>query len=100
MRRAALLLVLPVVALWIYGTVSRPASADAPAVPAKQPPHRSPIDLAVVGSDRVLAANHTSDSVSLVDWKAGKLLVELPCGQKPIAVAASRDGRRGAVSNH
>jgi cytochrome c peroxidase len=66
----------------------------------KAEPHRSPIDLAVLpGGQRVLTANHTADSVSLVDLVAGKVLAERPCGQKPVAVACSPDGKRAAVSN-
>jgi cytochrome c peroxidase len=62
--------------------------------------HRSPVDVALVpGSRLALTANHTADSVSLVDLTAGKMLAELPCGRKPIAVACSPDGRRAAVSN-
>jgi YVTN family beta-propeller protein len=48
---------------------------------------------------RALTANHTSDSVSLVDLENGKVLAEVACGRKPSAVACSRDGTRAAVSN-
>src|SRR5690348_13725334 len=65
-----------------------------------QEPHRSPVDLALVPGGRlVLSANHTADSVSLVDLHERKVLAELPCGRKPAAVACSPDGRRVAVSN-
>jgi YVTN family beta-propeller protein len=58
------------------------------------------VDLALLpGGQRVLTANHTSDSVSLVDLKEGKVLAELSCGRKPAAVACSRDGKRAAVSD-
>jgi DNA-binding beta-propeller fold protein YncE len=70
--------------------------------PAPDPPepHRSPIDLCVLpGGKRIVTANHTSDSVSLVDLDARKVLVEKPCGHKPAAVACSADGKRVAVSN-
>ncbi len=63
------------------------------------PPHRSPIDLALLSGGRALTANHTSGSVSLIDLDAGKVLAEAPCGHKPVAVACTRDGRRAAVSN-
>src|SRR5437899_1970056 len=76
---------------------------DAGRTPGSQPAaerHRSPADLAVLpGTRRVLTANHTSDSASLVDLDEGKVLAELPCGRRPSAVACSRDGRRAAVSN-
>jgi cytochrome c peroxidase len=66
----------------------------------KVEPHRSPIDLAVLpGGKRALTANHTSDTVSLLDLEAGKVLCELPCAKKPAAVACSPDGRLAAVSN-
>src|SRR5262245_9975383 len=61
--------------------------------------HRSPIDLVLLPKDRALTANHTSDSVSLINLKQGKVLAEQPVGRKPSAVAVSRDGRRAAVSN-
>lgn len=63
-------------------------------------PHRSPIALAVLpGGERLLTANHSANTVSLVDLKEEKVLAELAVGQKPSAVACSRDGKRGAVSN-
>ncbi len=63
-------------------------------------PHRSPVDVAVLPDGRrALTANHTSDSVSLIDLIEGRVLAELPCQRKPAAVACSRDGRRAAVSN-
>jgi YVTN family beta-propeller protein len=63
-------------------------------------PHRSPVDAALLPGGRLaLTANHTSDSVSLVDLSAGKVVAELPCGRKPVAVACSPDGRHAAVSN-
>ena len=63
-------------------------------------PHRSPIALAVSTSgDRLLSANQTSGSVSLVDIKNGRVLHELKTGDKPSSVALSRDGRRGVVTH-
>lgn len=75
--------------------------AERPAVsaPATEP-HRSPVDLTVLPNGRhALTANHTADSVSLLDLTAGKVLAELPCGRKPAGVASSPDGQRAAVSN-
>jgi YVTN family beta-propeller protein len=61
-------------------------------------PHRSPIALAVsTAGNRLLSANQTSESVSLVDTKNARVLFELKTGDKPSGVALSRDGRRGAV---
>src|SRR6516165_5261355 len=63
-------------------------------------PHRSPCDLAVLpGARRVLTANHTADSVSLIDVAAGKVIAEQRCGRRPSAVAVTPDGKRAAVSN-
>jgi cytochrome c peroxidase/sugar lactone lactonase YvrE len=63
-------------------------------------PHRSPVDVALLPGGRLaLTANHTADSVSLVDLSAGKVIAELRCGRKPVAVACSLDGRHVAVSN-
>jgi YVTN family beta-propeller protein len=51
------------------------------------------------GARRVLTANHTADSVSLIDVAAGKVIAEQRCGRRPSAVAVSADGKRAAVSN-
>src|SRR5262245_31607004 len=62
--------------------------------------HRSPIDIAVLADGRrALTANHTSESVSLVDLVGGKVLAEHSCGHRPAGVACSRDGGRAVVSN-
>ncbi len=67
---------------------------------ARPEPHRSPADLAVLpGGDRVLTANQTANSVSLVDLRAGRVLAEQPCGTRPTAIACTPDGKRAAVSN-
>jgi cytochrome c peroxidase len=57
------------------------------------------MDLALLPGARALTANHTSDSVLLVDLERDKVLAEERCGSKPSAVACSRDGTRAAVSN-
>src|SRR5437660_962647 len=67
-------------------------------VPPPDEPDRSPIDLALLPGGHILTANHTSDSVSLADLNAGKVLAERPCGHRPAAVACPRDGRRAAVA--
>src|SRR5262245_13031275 len=62
--------------------------------------HCSPIDVALISNGRLaLVANHSADSVSLVDLEQGKVLAEQACGRKPVAVAVSADGKRAAVSN-
>jgi len=63
-------------------------------------PHRSPIALALsADGSRLLTANQTAGSVSLVDTRAGKVLHEVPTGAKPAGVAISADGRRGVVAH-
>jgi YVTN family beta-propeller protein len=63
-------------------------------------PHRSPIALAVsADGTRLLTANQTSGSVSLVDPQSGTVLHEVPTGEKPAGVALSRDARRGVVTH-
>jgi YVTN family beta-propeller protein len=63
-------------------------------------PHRSPVALALsADGSRLLTANQTSGSVSLVDPVAGQILHELATGDRPAGVALSRDGRRAAVTH-
>ena len=67
-----------------------PCFSDATA--GEKEPHRSPIDIALIGAGRrALVANHSADSVSLVDLDQGKVLAETPCGRKPAAIAVSSD---------
>src|SRR5262249_43648859 len=74
-------------------------SPVAPVAPAER--HRSPADVTILPDGRrALTANHTADSVSLVDRDAGKVLAEVACGRRPVAVARSADGRTAAVVNH
>lgn len=78
--------------------VETPARTSAP--PPRPVPHRSPCDVALVTEGRLaVTANHTSDSVSLVDLQEGKVVAELPVGRKPAGVACSPDGSRAVVSN-
>src|SRR6516164_3305133 len=80
----------------ILAVLSPPPVRPAP----REQPYRSPVDVALLPGGRLaLTANHTADSVSLVDLSASKVLAELPCGRKPVAVACSPDGRHAAVSN-
>ena len=62
-------------------------------------PDRSPLDLALSADGAwAVVANSTSDSVSLVDLAAGKVVAEVPAGRRPFAVALA--GRRAVVTNH
>src|SRR5439155_16996170 len=86
------------VALTLGNPVAVPG--DKPASERPGEPHRSPIDLALLTDGRLaLTANHTADSVSLIDLEAGKVLAEQLCGRKPAGVACSGDGRLAAVSH-
>ena len=63
-------------------------------------PHRSPVALALsVDGRRLLTANQTADSVSLVDTASGRVLDEVKTGEKPAGVAISSDGRRAVVAH-
>jgi YVTN family beta-propeller protein len=80
-------------------TPDRSRSPSPPVVKADEP-HRSPIALALsTDGTRLLTANQTSGTVSLVDPKSGRLLHELKTGDKPAGVALSKDGRIGVVSH-
>ena len=56
--------------------------------PAALAAYRSPFDLALVGSRRLVTVNATSDSVSLIDREAGRCVDERPVGARPTSVAA------------
>ena len=61
---------------------------------------RSPVSLALIdGGKRLLTANQTSGSVSLVDISTGKVLHEIATGNKPAGIAASRDGKSVVVTH-
>jgi YVTN family beta-propeller protein len=63
-------------------------------------PHRSPIALALTpDGNRLLVANQTAGSVSLVDTATGEVLHEAATGDRPAGVAISPDGRRGVVAH-
>ncbi len=86
-HRLALALVLTV--------VPRPALTAEPTSEAETP-HRSPIALALsADGTRLLTANQTAGSVSLVDTNARKVLAEVATGDRPAGVAIDRSGRRG-----
>lgn len=81
-----------------FALTSTPGRADQD--PPVAEPHRSPIALALSGDGaRLLTANQTSNSVSLVDTAAGKVLAEITTGEKPAGVAMTRDGKLGAVTH-
>ncbi|MFO0956182.1 MAG: hypothetical protein U0800_01805 [Isosphaeraceae bacterium] len=82
----ALLLFLPVAST----STSRPVDE----------PHRSPIALALTrDGSRLLTANQTANSVSLVDTAGRKVLDEVATGEKPAGIAVTPDGRRAVVAH-
>ncbi len=61
---------------------------------------RSPIALAVsTDGSRLLVANQSAGSVSLVDSASKRVIRETKTGDRPSGVAISPDGRRGLVSH-
>ena len=89
MRNAALL------ALLLAASAPQPAPAQSAA-----DQDRSPVSIALFANGpRLLTANQTSGTVSLVDTATRKVLHELPTGQKPAGVAVSADGKTALVSH-
>jgi YVTN family beta-propeller protein len=79
-----------------------PERSRTPGTPAASPdePHRSPIALALsADGSRLLVANQTAGTVSLIDTKTARVLHELKTGDRPSGVAWSKDGRRGVVTH-
>src|SRR5205807_143607 len=83
--------------LALFTVVARP-DRSAPARVAER--HRSPTDVAILPDGRrALTANEGADSVSLVDLNAGKVLAEIACGRRPVAVERSAEGRLWDTEN-
>ena len=71
--------------------------AAAPGAAADEPPHRSPIALALsADGSRLLTANQTSGTVSLVDTRSGRVLDEVATGEKPAGVAIAATAAAGS----
>jgi YVTN family beta-propeller protein len=68
--------------------------------PPKDQVHRSPIALAVSADGRrLLVANQTAGTVSLLDTKSARVLDEIKTGDRPAGVALAPSGRRGVVTH-
>jgi DNA-binding beta-propeller fold protein YncE len=97
------LLVVGLAALAVSLTGDRRVPADEP-TPAPKPavdsePDRSPVDLVLTADERLLlTANQTANTVSLVEVPTGRVLAELPTGQRPSAVALTPDNKTVLVS--
>lgn len=56
---------------------------------------RSPVDLALTPDEkRLVTANRTADSLSLVDVATGRVLDEVACGRRPAALAIAPNGKQ------
>src|SRR5438128_2284982 len=85
-------------ALCIVCQCQKPTAADAPGLTETD---RSPIDVALLADGRrAVVANHTADSIALIDLQTGAVLDEAAVGRRPAAIAVAPDGKRVAVSNH
>src|SRR5262245_19353582 len=88
----------PLFALCILCHCQKPTVADDPAARESD---RSPIDPALLADGRrAVIANHTSDTIALVELQSGKVLDEVPAGRRPATIAVSPDGKSVAVTNH
>jgi YVTN family beta-propeller protein len=83
--------------------VPRPPAFRPPAAPpSAEEPDRSPIGLALSRRDngrRVITANATAGTASLVDLAAGRVLSEVAVGDAPFAAALAADERFAVVTN-
>lgn len=67
---------------------------------AAEEPYRSPIALAATpDGSRVITANQTAGSVSLVDPRRGRVLDECKTGDRPAGVAITPDGKIAVVTH-
>jgi YVTN family beta-propeller protein len=95
-RRAPVWLAAAMVAAVPMGRAAEPPAPSA----RNAEPHRSPISLALAaGGSRLITANQTAGTVSLVDVASGQVLHELATGDRPAGVALTADGRRGVVTH-
>lgn len=75
------------------------ADATAPADTGPREVDRSPVDLVLTADERLLiTANETSNSLSLVDVAAGRVVAESRCGARPAAVALVPGSQRVLVA--
>lgn len=60
---------------------------------------RSPVDLLLTADERwLLTVNQTSATVSLVELASGKIVAEVPCGEKPSALTMTPDEKQVLVT--
>lgn len=102
-RVADFLLVLLLAALvWLASTDPRAvqvADAASPSPNASLTRDPSPVDVLLTPDEsRLLVLNQGTGTLALVDVAAGAVLKEISCGQRPSAVALSKDGSFALVS--
>jgi mono/diheme cytochrome c family protein len=85
------LVTLAAAASGMLGTAAGAAGPERRSTPPALAAFRSPFDLELVGDRWLVTANATSDSVSLLDREAGRVVDERPVGTRPTAVAAAGD---------
>jgi YVTN family beta-propeller protein len=74
------------------------APAD-PGVERRAEPDRSPVDVVLTADGQwLLTADQTAGAVSLIARDSGKVVAEVPCGDRPSALALTPDGGRVLVS--
>ena len=67
---------------------------------AEAEPDRSPSAVVLTADEsRLLTANQTAGTLSLVDVASGEVLDEVACGRRPSALALTPDGKQVAVTS-
>ena len=91
-RPTAALALAALSACLLLPTPRKPALA---AEPFTQPAiEKSPVDLVLTPDEsRLVTANQSANSLSLVELATGRVLAEVPCGDRPSNVVISPDGR-------
>lgn len=90
-RFVAMLSLLGVAVIGLYSQSISPASDP----PTQNAVDSSPVDFILTADEsRAVTVNQTANSISLVDMMGGKILSEVPCGDRPSHVAITADGKR------
>ncbi|MCS6976976.1 MAG: beta-propeller fold lactonase family protein [Gemmatales bacterium] len=102
MRRLAPLMA-AIVGIWLAWQMTPSPRADERPVATpstRESKDRSPVDVVLSADERWLfTANQGTGTVSVVETATGKIVAEVPCGEKPSALALSPDDRLLLVSN-
>ena len=88
------------VLVWLIALIGLGVALGTPELVQADEVDRSPVALAVArDGSRLLTANQTSGTVSLVDPVARRLIRETKTGDRPSGVAISPDGKLGLVAH-